>query len=393
MSQPPVLGTEQPRCCHGKIQGLKGKIQNGPRGTWEGAEARSTLNGEGKPGLVPGFATGCWHSGVFRQCHSQAMPFPGSAIPGQCHPRAVASAGNSIPGQCHSRAVAFPGSAIPGQCHSQAVPFPGSGIPRQCYSQAVPSLGSAIPRQCHSWPVPFPGSAIPGQCHSQALSWGSSIPGRFLHPCRPSSGCAAAPGQAEELLVPSSCQGTGRDSSWILWGSPSHPFGAILAHRDTESSLAQPRAGPEASGKPRGLVSSLCRKTKRQECPDQPALPGARESCGGRRMRRKGWRRVPGISWSLPGHLHLHTSWLQVLTWPILGISRDIPALRALPASLLALPPRGTRGLLAGTECCIYFPPPALLQPGSAWARQNSTLDGKLLAQEWRVRSPEPQGP
>lgn len=60
------------------------------RGGWEGQEARSTqcLDHKEKPGLVPSFATGRWHSGMF-----QALPFPASLRQG------ASPVSSSVPGR------------------------------------------------------------------------------------------------------------------------------------------------------------------------------------------------------------------------------------------------------------------------------------------------------
>lgn len=88
MSQPPVLGTEQPQYCHVKIQGVKGKIQNGARGAWEEAEARSTLSGEESQGWFQALPLGAGTRGY------SGSVIPGSAIPGTANP-----------GQCHSQTL------------------------------------------------------------------------------------------------------------------------------------------------------------------------------------------------------------------------------------------------------------------------------------------------
>lgn len=264
----------------------------------EGAGVRSShcLDHKEKLGLVPSFATECWHSGLF-----QAVPFPG---------------------------------------------FLGQGVS----------------------PV------------------GSSIPGRFVHPWRLRSLCTAAPGQAEELLVPSSSRGAGMhsSSSWIFLGSTSSPLdpSCHAGHTEHRHSLGQ----------------VVCFQSL-QENQAPGALPGARERCvlWGRSMRGgKGCSGLEKGAWALlvppsppppahelaPGTVLTHSGHLQ-------GYPSSVsPA--CLPAGSS---PRGwgTRGLgqQGQNAACISLLP----LPGSAWAGQNSTLDGKLLAQEWRVRSPEPQGP
>lgn len=209
----------------------------------EGAGVRSShcLDHKEKLGLVPSFATGCWHSGLF-----QAVPFPG---------------------------------------------FLGQGVS----------------------PV------------------GSSIPGRFVHPWRPRSLCTAAPGQAEELLVPSSSRGAGlhSSSSWIFLGSTSSPFGSILPCR-THRAPTQPWAGslfPVFAGKPsprsppwgQGELCPLGQEHERRKgllwagegCLGSPSPSQPTSTC-----TRPGSRYCPDPFWASPA------------PW-------------ALPASLLALPPGG----------------------------------------------------
>lgn len=63
------------------------------------------------------------------------------------------------------------------------------------------------------------------------------------------------------------------------------------------------------------------------------------------------------MSWSLPGHLHLHTAGSRYCPDSFWASPRDTPAPWALPDSLGALPPR------KGTESCVSYPPPTLLLP------------------------------
>lgn len=228
----------------------------------EGAGVRSShcLDHKEKLGLVPSFATGCWHSGLF-----QAVTFPG---------------------------------------------FLGQGVS----------------------PV------------------GSSIPGRFVHPWRPRSLCTAAPGQAEELLVPSSSRGAGlhSSSSWIFLGSTSSPFGSILPCR-THRAPTQPWAGslfPVFAGKPsprsppwgQGELCPLGQEHERRK-----GLLWAGEGCLG----SPGPSRPPPPAHELaPGTVLTHSGHLQ-LRGP------------CLPPCWLFLQGVGDTGTVsAGTECCMYFPPP-----------------------------------
>lgn len=66
----PVLGTEQPHCCHLEVQRVKEKAQKGGRGGWEGAGVRSGWSGAFRAGseLCP------W---VLALGAVRALPFPG----------------------------------------------------------------------------------------------------------------------------------------------------------------------------------------------------------------------------------------------------------------------------------------------------------------------------
>ncbi|XP_030919007.1 uncharacterized protein LOC115948711 [Geospiza fortis] len=300
-------------------------------------------------GWVQALPLGAGTQGCSRQCHLQAVAIQGSAIPG----------GSAVPRQCHPQAVPLPGSAVPrGQCHPQAVPLPGSAIPRgQCHPQAVPLPGSAIPRQCQSQAEPFPGTLLGAAASPGGFS---TLGGRAL-------AVLLLQARLRSCWCPPAAEGQGGDSSWLLWGNLSNPFGAILARRDTESSLAQPRAGTVPSDKPWEFVSSLCRKTKPQEHPDQPALPGARESCGGRRMRSKGllWagegslgslvpsRPAPPAPQLAPGAVLTHSGHLQ--GYP----SSEGPA--CLPAGSA---PTGDTGTADRVRVLHLFPSSCLEVPG-----------------------------
>lgn len=96
----------------------------------------------------------------------------------------------------------------------------------------VPSFATAWWHSGMFQALPFPAFLRQG-----ASPVGSSVPGRFGHPGRPRARCAAAPGQAEELLLPSSSTGTGREGQLLdplgKLLEPSWPAGTHPEHPDT----------------------------------------------------------------------------------------------------------------------------------------------------------------
>lgn len=90
-----------------------------------------------------------------------------------------------------------------------------------------------------------------------------------------------------------------------------------------------------------------------------PSRPGQGELCPLGQEGRKGLLRTGEESLGSPGPFQATSTCSAAAPGTVLtlfGHLQGYPRSWAPPASLLAVPPRGTRALPAGTECCLSHP-------------------------------------